>query len=62
MKLMHDIYYNNGAVKYNLTTNIFAFLNVPMRIRSRNSLFSCAFCQDYLKKKLCFSSWYCRVE
>ena len=32
MKLMLDIYYKKGAVKYNLITNIFAFLNVPMRI------------------------------
>ena len=38
MKLMHDMYYNNGAVKYNLITNIFAFLNVPMGIQSRNNV------------------------
>ena len=35
---MHDIYYNNGAVKYNLITNIIAFLNVPMGIRYRNNV------------------------
>ena len=38
MKLMHDIYYNNGAVKYNLIINNFAFLNIPMGIRSRNNV------------------------
>ena len=38
MKLMHDIHYNNGAVKYNLITNIFALLNVPMGIQSRNNV------------------------
>ena len=32
MKLMHDIHYNNGAIKYNVITNIFVFLNVPMGI------------------------------
>ena len=35
---MHDLYSNNGAVKYNFIINIFAFLNVPMGIRSRNNI------------------------
>ena len=63
MKLMHDTYYNNGAVKYNLITNIFAFLNVPMEIRSRNNVsFPMHYARTVLRKNSVFSSWYCRVE
>ena len=38
MKLMHEICYNNGTVKYNLITNIFACLNILIGIRSRNNV------------------------
>ena len=56
MKSMHEIYYNNDVVKYNLITNIFAFLYVSMGIRSRHNVsFPVHYVRTVLKKN-CFSS------
>ena len=55
MKLMHDVYYNNGAMKYNLITNIFDFVNVPMGIRSRNNVsFLLHYAKTVLRKNSVF--------